>query len=422
MLDALRLRRGAGPRAVARPALRDDRTISGGGGDDRATLLDEARFGAPGRASRLAPRGHGRLLRLGQGRRLPDRAVGDLPRAGGARRPRTRRGVELTIFHGRGGSAGRGGGPTHAAILAQPPGHPPGRLKLTEQGETVLLQVRPARARVPQPRGGARRDAALRDSRGRRLEPSAQARRESSVTCPTHAFAHTGRSCTRTRASCPSSGVHADRRARAAGDRLAPRAPPIEGDDYFGALRAIPWVFAWTQNRCLLPAWYGCGTAFDGSRTADELRRLYRRVAVLPRARRQPRDDAGEVEPGDRRGLPRARRARPERERIYGADRRPSTSARSPPCSGSSERASCSSASPRIQRSIRLAQSVRRPDERDPGRALATRSATAELRRRARSSAPAAPSLDRRDRRGAAEHGLMDLTIGNGLDESLQIE
>ena len=51
-----------------------------------------------------------------------------------------RRGVELTIFHGRGGSAGRGGGPTHAAIASQPPGHPPGRVKLTEQGETVSFK------------------------------------------------------------------------------------------------------------------------------------------------------------------------------------------------------------------------------------------------------------------------------------------
>src|SRR5436305_13054112 len=48
-----------------------------------------------------------------------------------------------------------------------------------------------------------------------------------------------------------------------------------EGAEYLGSLRAIPWVFAWTQNRCLLPAWYGCGTAFASVDT-DDLRALYR--------------------------------------------------------------------------------------------------------------------------------------------------
>src|SRR5207253_993473 len=51
-----------------------------------------------------------------------------------------RQGVELTVFHGRGGSAGRGGGPTHAAIVSQPAAQPPGHLKLTEQGETIAFK------------------------------------------------------------------------------------------------------------------------------------------------------------------------------------------------------------------------------------------------------------------------------------------
>jgi phosphoenolpyruvate carboxylase len=50
-----------------------------------------------------------------------------------------------------------------------------------------------------------------------------------------------------------------------------------EGHDYLGTLRAIPWVFAWTQNRTLLPAWYGCGSAFAAAEP-EELSRLYREL------------------------------------------------------------------------------------------------------------------------------------------------
>jgi phosphoenolpyruvate carboxylase len=185
-----------------------------------------------------------------------------------------RRGVELTIFHGRGGSAGRGGGPTYAAILAQPSGHPPGRLRLTEQGETIsfhyglpglayrnleaalaatLLSAFPNVTR-PEPPDGARElvsqlsDGAYRTYRALVWDDP---------------------------------GFVPFFRAFTPVDELAlfeigsrPTARP-GGADYLRSLRAIPWVFAWTQNRCLLPAWFGCGTGFGAVEVA-ELRRLFR--------------------------------------------------------------------------------------------------------------------------------------------------
>jgi phosphoenolpyruvate carboxylase len=186
---------------------------------------------------------------------------------------------ELTVFHGRGGSAGRGGGPTHAAILAQPPGHPPGRLKVTEQGETIsfkyglpglayrnleaaltatLLAAFPKLAQAPAPAGA-------HDVLADLSERAHGAYRALVWTEP--GFPAFFRSFT-----------PVDELSLLALGSRPTRRPG--GDDDLGSLRAIPWVFAWTQNRCLLPAWYGCGSALAEA-PVGELRRLYRSFAFF---------------------------------------------------------------------------------------------------------------------------------------------
>ena len=185
-----------------------------------------------------------------------------------------RRGLELTIFHGRGGSAGRGGGPTYDAVLAQPPGHPPGRLKLTEQGETIsfkyglpglayrnlestlaatLLSAFPEAAGAEPPEGAR----AIVESLSERAHDAYRALvwEEAGFVPFFRAFTPIDELALLAIGSRPA------RRSAAADD--------------LRSLRAIPWVFAWTQNRCLLPAWYGCGTALATADTG-ELRRLYR--------------------------------------------------------------------------------------------------------------------------------------------------
>ncbi|MDX6410569.1 MAG: phosphoenolpyruvate carboxylase, partial [Gaiellaceae bacterium] len=183
-------------------------------------------------------------------------------------------GVELTIFHGRGGSAGRGGGPTHAAILAQAPGSPPGRLKLTEQGETISFKY---------------------GLRGLALHNLEAALAGTVLAAFPEVSGRTPGDDERTLLdglAAESEGAYralvqgeprfaAFFRAFTPVDELAlleigsrPTRRPDDGD-YLGSLRAIPWVFAWTQNRTLFPAWYGCGTAFAAA-DPDALRQLYR--------------------------------------------------------------------------------------------------------------------------------------------------
>ncbi len=192
------------------------------------------------------------------------------------------RDVRLTVFHGRGGSAGRGGGPTHAAILAQPPGAVDGRLKLTEQGETIAfkyglpgLAERNLEAavaatlltRFPVVAGLAPPNAGARDTMSE-LSLSAYTAYRSFV-WEDPGFPRFFRSFT-----------PVDELALLEiGSRPVSR-PEAAATGELHALRAIPWVFAWTQNRCLLPAWFGCGSAFHAYGIAGDrlawLRRLYR--------------------------------------------------------------------------------------------------------------------------------------------------
>ena len=178
-----------------------------------------------------------------------------------------RRGAELTVFHGRGGSAGRGGGPTYDAILAQPQGVPPGRLKLTEQGETIAFKY--GLPELAQRNLEAALAATLLAASG--VEPrvdtdampplAEHARRVYRELVDDPRFVDFFRSFTPVdELSLLNIGSRPARRPEAA--------------EYMASLRAIPWVFAWTQNRCLLPSWYGCGSAFAAADLGD-LRALY---------------------------------------------------------------------------------------------------------------------------------------------------
>jgi phosphoenolpyruvate carboxylase len=190
-------------------------------------------------------------------------------------------GVELTIFHGRGGSAGRGGGPTHAAILAQPPGEPPGRLKLTEQGETISFKYG-----LP---GLAYRnlEAALAGTVLSAFPELAGRTPNADERALLDELASTAQSRYRSLVH-EDTGFPAFFRAFTPIDELSlleigsrPARRPDDSDS-LGSLRAIPWVFAWTQNRTILPAWFGCGAALGAAAESGRVAELRRLYAELP--------------------------------------------------------------------------------------------------------------------------------------------
>jgi phosphoenolpyruvate carboxylase len=169
------------------------------------------------------------------------------------------RGIPLTLFHGRGGSVARGGGPAGRAIQAQPPGTVQGRLRLTEQGETIAARyadpdlahrhleqlvsaVLLASARPPA--GAPLLPPAWRAAMGRMAATARDAYREL-VDGP--GFLDYWRAAT---------PIDEIRRLRL-GSRPAARGGSALSR---AGIRAIPWVFSWMQSRFNLPGWYGLGS------------------------------------------------------------------------------------------------------------------------------------------------------------------
>lgn len=187
--------------------------------------------------------------------------------------------VSLSFFHGRGGSVGRGGGPSYEAILAQPTGSVQGRIRLTEQGEVIGakygdpdLGLRNLETLV----AAALETTATQDNQTQDWHQYESAMRDMSdlsfkayrkLVYETEGFTDFFRAAT------PINEIT----QLNIGSRPSARKPSARIED----LRAIPWVFSWSQARIMLPGWYGVGSAFTDWVGSDEkrlslLRDMYR--------------------------------------------------------------------------------------------------------------------------------------------------
>jgi phosphoenolpyruvate carboxylase len=171
-------------------------------------------------------------------------------------------GIRLRLFHGRGGTVGRGGGPSYDAILAQPPGAVNGSLRLTEQGEVIAAKYAEPRIahRNLETLLAATLEASLLDVEGLGDEAEPAYEVLDDLAARAHrAYAElvhdTPGFVDYFKASTPVGEIG----ALNIGSRPTSRKPTTSISD----LRAIPWVLAWSQSRVMLPGWYGTGTAFE---------------------------------------------------------------------------------------------------------------------------------------------------------------
>ncbi|HEY7181019.1 MAG TPA: phosphoenolpyruvate carboxylase [Blastocatellia bacterium] len=187
------------------------------------------------------------------------------------------RGVELRLFHGRGGTVGRGGGPSHEAIMAQPPDTVAGRVKITEQGEVISSKY--GLAEIAQRSLELTTSAVIAASLPQRAQGAGKLARWKEVMeeISADAFAAYRRFARETPGFydyfVQATPVEELQHLRI-GSRPAKRK---SGSESLDDLRAIPWVFGWTQSRHLLPGWLAVGTAlgnFIESRPRENLRLL----------------------------------------------------------------------------------------------------------------------------------------------------
>jgi phosphoenolpyruvate carboxylase len=187
------------------------------------------------------------------------------------------RGIALTLFHGRGGALGRGGGPTARAIRAQPPGTVAGRFKVTEQGEVASARYgdpdiawhhveQLVRAIADAPGEDAHDPADDFTDATAAMRDASETAWHRLITTPGFAGWFTASTPIRHVATLPIAS------------RPVSRSATVEDLD---ALRAIPWVFAWSQARVNLPGWFGLGAGLEavasGRGGLARLRSMHRR-------------------------------------------------------------------------------------------------------------------------------------------------
>jgi len=171
------------------------------------------------------------------------------------------RGIPLTFFHGRGGSIGRGGGPTNVAILSQPPHTVDGRIKLTEQGE--VLSARYSTPQIAHRELELVAGATLVSTVGALSQPSPHrlAAFEAAMNAIAKWSTTTYRDLVYGDPDFVSFFQQATPITEIAELQLGSRPTRRTGSNRIEDLRAIPWVFSWTQIRVILPGWYGVGAA-----------------------------------------------------------------------------------------------------------------------------------------------------------------